>query len=66
MSPILYPSSGGTLPSYVFTAIMGLPTFWVPYGQNDIQNHAPNENIRLDFYLNGIKTTAALIRFAAQ
>jgi len=66
MSPILYPSSGGTLPSYVFTAIMGLPTFWVPYGQNDIQNHAPNENIRLDFYLNGIKTTAALIQFAAE
>jgi acetylornithine deacetylase/succinyl-diaminopimelate desuccinylase-like protein len=65
ISPILYPSSGGTLPSYVFTDIMGLPCFWVPYGQNDIRNHAPNENLRIDFYLNGIKTTAALIKMAS-
>jgi acetylornithine deacetylase/succinyl-diaminopimelate desuccinylase-like protein len=65
VAPIVYPSSGGTIPAYVFTNIMGLPCFWVPYGQNDIQNHAPNENILLDFYYDGIKTTAALILSAA-
>lgn len=66
ISPILYPSSGGTLPAYVFTDTLNLPAFWVPYGQNDIQNHAPNENLRLDFYLNGIKTTAALMQRAGE
>jgi acetylornithine deacetylase/succinyl-diaminopimelate desuccinylase-like protein len=64
ISPILYPSSGGTLPAYVFTDTLNLPAFWVPYGQNDIQNHAPNENLRLDFYLNGIKTSAVLMQYA--
>jgi len=66
ISPILYPSSGGTLPAFVFTDTLKLPAFWVPYGQNDIQNHAPNENLRLDIYLNGIKTTAALMQRAVE
>lgn len=60
-APLLYPSLGGSLPDYVFTRILGIPAFVVPYANADEANHAPNENIRLDCFFAGIRTGAALL-----
>lgn len=59
--PLLYPLVGASLPNHVFTNTLGLPTFLVPYANADQANHAPNENLRVECFLNGIRTGAALL-----
>ena len=61
VEPLLYPTSGGSLPNYVFTKTLGLPAFMVPYANADEANHAPNENIAIDCFIKGIRTGAALL-----
>jgi acetylornithine deacetylase/succinyl-diaminopimelate desuccinylase-like protein len=61
VEPLLYPSAGGSLPDYVFTKILGTHAFVVPYANADEANHAPNENLKLDCFVNGIRTGAALL-----
>ena len=57
--PILFPNLGGTIPDYLFTRVLGLPSVWVPYAPHDEANHAPNESITIEGFLNGIRSTAA-------
>jgi hypothetical protein len=52
---------GGSLPDYVFTKILGVPAFVVPYANADEANHAPNENLKLDCFIKGVRTGAALL-----
>ena len=59
-APVDVPLLGGSLPDAVFTQILGLPSFLVPYANADERNHAPNENIALDRFFAGIRTAAAL------
>lgn len=59
--PLLIPSLGGSLPAYVFTDILGIPTFGVPYANHDENNHAPNENLDISRFVSGIKTGAAVM-----
>lgn len=59
--PLLIPAGFGSLPSYVFTKILGIPAFETPYANHDEANHAPNENITLDCFYSGIRTGAALL-----
>lgn len=59
--PFIYPSAGGSLPDYVFTKILGVPAFVVPYANADEANHAPNENIEVELFYSGIRTGAALL-----
>jgi acetylornithine deacetylase/succinyl-diaminopimelate desuccinylase-like protein len=61
VAPLEYPSAGGSLPNYVFTKILNLPAFVTPYGNADESNHAPNENLALDCFINGIRTGAAVL-----
>lgn len=61
--PLLVPALGGSLPDYVFTKILGIPAFGVPYANADESNHAPNENIELERFFKGIKTGAALLSY---
>jgi acetylornithine deacetylase/succinyl-diaminopimelate desuccinylase-like protein len=61
ITPLLYPVVGGSLPDYVFTKILGLPAFVIPYANADEANHAPNENLEIALFLKGIKTGAALL-----
>jgi acetylornithine deacetylase/succinyl-diaminopimelate desuccinylase-like protein len=61
--PILEPSAGGSLPNYVFTKVLNMHAFGVPYANPDESNHAPNENMELDRFVNGIKTGAAMLTF---
>ncbi|UPK07951.1 M20/M25/M40 family metallo-hydrolase [Bradyrhizobium sp. 170] len=61
LEPLIYPKASGTLPDYVFTQILGMPSFVTPYANFDQANHAPNENIQIDCFLKGIRTGAALL-----
>jgi len=59
--PLLYPSGFGSLPGYVFTDILGIPAFVVNYANADAANHAPDENMTLDCFHNGIRCGAAIL-----
>lgn len=59
--PQIVPAMGGSLPNYVFTKTLGLPTFLVPYANSDEDNHAPNENMEVERFIMGIKTGAAML-----
>ncbi|MBI4588436.1 MAG: M20/M25/M40 family metallo-hydrolase [Candidatus Rokubacteria bacterium] len=59
--PVLFPNLGGTIPDYLFTRGLGLPSIWVPYAPHDEANHAPNESITLEGFVNGIRSTAAAL-----
>lgn len=59
--PIIQPSLGGSLPDYVWTKILELPSVVVPYANFDEANHSPDENINIDYFFNGIKCTCHVI-----
>jgi acetylornithine deacetylase/succinyl-diaminopimelate desuccinylase-like protein len=62
--PLVFPlfSTGGSGPDFVFTRDLAMPSVWIPCAQFKNKNvHAPNENLTVEGFLNGIKTTAALI-----
>jgi acetylornithine deacetylase/succinyl-diaminopimelate desuccinylase-like protein len=59
--PLLVPSLGGSLPITVFTGLLGLPTFGVPFANIDQANHAPNENFEVERFFAGIKTAASVL-----
>lgn len=61
--PLFIPSMGGSLPEYVFTKTLGIPTFGVPYANADEANHAPNENLEIERFFLGIKTGAAMLAY---
>ncbi|WP_298985484.1 M20/M25/M40 family metallo-hydrolase [uncultured Roseibium sp.] len=61
VDPLLYPTVGGSLPDYVFTKILDLPAFVIPYANADEANHAPNENLEVVRFIDGIKTGAAVL-----
>ena len=61
VAPVEVPLMGGSLPDAVWTQDLGLPSFVVPYGVPDQRNHAPNENMPVENYYNGIRTSAALL-----
>lgn len=45
--PVVIPILGGTLPSYVFTDVLGIPAFWLPAANSDNQQHDINEHYHL-------------------
>jgi acetylornithine deacetylase/succinyl-diaminopimelate desuccinylase-like protein len=63
--PVDVPLLGGSLPDAVFTRTLGLPSFLVPYANADERNHAPNENIEVARFFNGIRTAASLFAYLA-
>jgi acetylornithine deacetylase/succinyl-diaminopimelate desuccinylase-like protein len=58
--PYISPSSGGSLPDYAFTRDLALPLVKVPYANVDEANHAPNENLELSRFYNGVKISASV------
>ena len=60
-TPLLVPAMGGSLPDYVWTKVLGVPSFVTPYANADEANHAPNENLEVERFFKGIKTGAALL-----
>lgn len=58
---ILQPCMGGSLPDYVWTQILGIPSVVVPYANFDEANHSPNENMGVDNFFDGIRCTCHVI-----
>lgn len=65
-APFIQPALGGSLPDYVFTRVLGLPSFIIPYANEDEANHSPNENMRVDLFYRGIVATAEMLSRLAQ
>lgn len=60
--PLVQPSMPGSLPDYVWTEILNTPSIIMPYANFDQHNHSPNENLKVENFLNGIKCTCNLVR----
>lgn len=58
---VLVPTSGGSLPLFVFEQYLNAKTITVPVVNHDNNQHAENENIRLGNYFTGIETIAAVM-----
>lgn len=60
------PCMGGSLPDYVWTKILGIPSLIVPYANADEANHSPNENLVVENFYNGIKCTCDVLTSIGQ
>ena len=58
--PVQIPAGGGSFPGAAIRNVLQIPILSVPYGNADENNHAPNENLSLDCFRKGIRTTASL------
>ena len=58
---VLLPSMGGSVPLFVFEKYLNAHTLMVPIANHDNNQHAENENIRLQNLWNGIETLAAIM-----
>lgn len=64
--PIVYPTMAGSGPMYPLCQQLGIPAVSAGCGWHDSRSHAPNENIRLADYFEGMSFVRELIdRFAA-
>lgn len=67
LEPVVVPCLGGSLPDSVWTKLLGAPSVIVPYANADESNHAPNENLELEAFYAGIRTSIhVLAALAAQ
>ncbi|TFB72746.1 hypothetical protein E3O06_10605 [Cryobacterium glaciale] len=55
------PSLGSSLPNYVFTDILGIPSVLVPYANADQNNHAAKENFELSRFKDGMRICATIL-----
>lgn len=58
---VLQPTSGGSLPLFLFEKYLQAKTVSVPIANHDNNQHAENENIRIGNLFSGIETMAALM-----
>jgi acetylornithine deacetylase/succinyl-diaminopimelate desuccinylase-like protein len=58
--PVRLPTLGGTIPMYLFQQPNHTPVIVLPIANHDDNQHAPNENLRLQNLWDGIETFAAL------
>ncbi len=60
--PVKVPLAGGSLPIYNLYKIIKKPLYILPYAQPDQGNHAPNENLMVEWFEKGIKSTMHLLK----
>ena len=58
--PVVWPSLGGSIPQYAFVEGLGVPCIWSAYANWDEGNHAPDENMQLDLFLQAIRISASV------
>ncbi len=58
---IVVPTAGGSLPLYHFAEVLGAPIITVPIVNHDNNQHATNENLRLQNLFDGMQVYAALV-----
>lgn len=60
-TPLVGPTSGGSGPSYLFEKVLGVPMISVPIANYDDNQHAADENLRVQNLWDGIELYAALL-----
>jgi acetylornithine deacetylase/succinyl-diaminopimelate desuccinylase-like protein len=60
IEPVRTPTLGGSVPMYLFRQPRDTPAIILPIANHDDNQHAPNENLRLQNLWDGIETFAAL------
>ena len=58
--PVRMPTLGGSIPMYLFQQPNGTPVIGLPIANHDDNQHAANENLRLQNLWDGIELYAAL------
>jgi acetylornithine deacetylase/succinyl-diaminopimelate desuccinylase-like protein len=58
---VLMPTMGGSLPLFLIEKILNAKTITIPIANHDNNQHAENENIRIQNLWDGIETMAALM-----
>jgi acetylornithine deacetylase/succinyl-diaminopimelate desuccinylase-like protein len=58
----IVPMIGGSGPNHPFIHELGLPVVTAGMGYPDTRTHAPNENIRIDYYLKHAKHMVRVVR----
>ncbi|PLR82534.1 peptidase M20 [Bacillus canaveralius] len=61
MDPTVMPMSPGTGPMYILCQKYGIPSVSVGVGHFESNNHAPNENIFIEDFIEGIKLISTVI-----
>jgi acetylornithine deacetylase/succinyl-diaminopimelate desuccinylase-like protein len=61
LEPVLLPTLGASMPDYIFTRVLGLPSIGAPYGNFDENNHSPNENLLLSDFYAGVETSTYIL-----
>jgi acetylornithine deacetylase/succinyl-diaminopimelate desuccinylase-like protein len=59
--PVVLPTSGGSLPLYVFAEALGVPIVTLPIANHDDNQHAPDENLRVQNLRDGVAIYAELL-----
>lgn len=59
--PLLVPTLGGSGPSYLFTKVTGLPVVTLPIANYDNNQHAANENLRVQNLWDAIELYAGML-----
>jgi acetylornithine deacetylase/succinyl-diaminopimelate desuccinylase-like protein len=55
------PTGGGSMPMYLFPEVLGAPALGLPIANHDDNQHAANENLRLQNLRDGIAIFATLL-----
>ena len=58
----LHPMNGGSGPNHAFIEYLNVPVATAGVGYPGTQAHAPNENIRLDLYMQGARHIARILK----
>jgi acetylornithine deacetylase/succinyl-diaminopimelate desuccinylase-like protein len=65
-SPVILPTLGGSLPLHELAQALEMPLISMPLANHDDNQHAPNENLRLKNFVNGISTVLMAVHGLAQ
>jgi acetylornithine deacetylase/succinyl-diaminopimelate desuccinylase-like protein len=59
--PVLLPTGGGSLPLYIFGETLGVPIVTLPIANHDDNQHAPDENLRVQNLRDGVALYAEVL-----
>lgn len=64
--PVVLPTMGGSLPLHDLAQALGMPLISLPLANHDDNQHAPNENLRLGHFVQGVSTALMVLHGLAQ
>ena len=58
---VVLPTGGGSLPLYIFGETLGVPIVTLPIANHDDNQHAPDENLRVQNLRDGVAIYAEVL-----